>query len=245
MSWILLLIFFLGNFVQGAVGFGSTLIIVTLGSYFYSIPHILPVLTPIELVSLVWMVYRERAFVQKQDLFRHILPAMALGILFAFVFIPFGEHKGLGLAFAFFVTGVSVVELYRAVRKPEQEPQPFPAWQGNLLLFAAGIVQGVFATSGPLVVAYASRVLKDPRQFRATLMSLWCITSTVNSLRYVHGGFLNGETLQLSALGFAPVLLGTFVGERLHHRLNPAVFRPMVYVLLLISGSSLLLKFLW
>ena len=242
MTWVLAFILFLGNFVQGAVGFGSTLIIVTLGAYFFPISDILPVLAPLDLVILLGLAYRERAYINGRELVRKILPAMAVGMAFGFVFIPFGDHGGLRLAFAAFVTLLSIVELSRSVRGDGATPPPLSRWQGNLLLVAAGVIQAVFSTAGPLVVAYAGRVLTDRRVFRATLILLWCITSGTLLIRFGVGGFLTPDSLKMTGLGFFPVLLGTWTGARAHHHINPTQFRRLIYGLLLLGGISLLVK---
>lgn len=242
MTWVLAFILFLGNFVQGAVGFGSTLIIVTLGAYFFPISDILPVLAPLDLVILLGLAYRERAYIHMRELFRQILPAMAVGMTIGFVAIPFGDHGGLRLAFAAFVTLLSLLELTRGMRGDDATPRPLPPWQGKLLLVAAGVIHSVFSTAGPLVVAYAGRVLTDRRVFRATLILLWCITSATLMIRFGAGGFLTSESLKMTGLGFFPVLMGTWIGARAHHHINPTQFRRLVYGLLLLGGSSLLVK---
>lgn len=233
---------FLGFFVQAAVGFGSTLVIVTLGAHFFPIVTLLPVLAPLDIVMPWWVMSQDRAYINRNVLLQRILPFMGLGLLIGFWFVPFGEHKGLRTAFAAFVTGLAMLEIYRTLRRNPPPPKPMPQWQGIAWLLAGGLIHGIFTTGGPLIVAYASKALPDKRTFRATLATLWSIMSLVLTIRYTLSGHLTLETLKTCAWGMPCVMLGTYLGGKLHHRLDPQRFRLLVYCLLLVAGSTLLLR---
>jgi uncharacterized membrane protein YfcA len=54
-------------------------------------------------------------------------------------------------------------------------------------------------------------------------------------------GALSGDTVQLFFLGLPALALGTWLGFKLYGRLDDAMFRKAVLVLLLISGAALVI----
>jgi uncharacterized protein len=66
------------------------------------------------------------------------------------------------------------------------------------------------------------------------------LTSTV-SLSVA--GAVTAGTVKLYLLGLPAMLAGTWAGLRLYGRLNDAVFRKIILMLLLVSGVSLVVPF--
>jgi len=71
----------------------------------------------------------------------------------------------------------------------------------------------------------------------ATLLVL----AVARSVGYVGAGVFRLEDAMLIAASFLPVAIGTVIGDKLHDRLDPVVFRRAVGVLLIASGAGLLL----
>ena len=65
---------------QAMSGFGSVIIAVTLGSRFYPIEVLLPVVVPLDVLINAYIVTRTRAHVDRAVLFREIVPFMAVGL---------------------------------------------------------------------------------------------------------------------------------------------------------------------
>lgn len=111
----------------------------------------------------------------------------------------------------------------------------------HLLLVAGGAVHGAFASGGPFVVLYATRRLPDKGQFRATLCLLWATLNTALMVSYATRGLLGGEMMGLVA-GMLPFLAGgVIVGERVHGHVNEALFRKVVFSVLLCVGVVMVL----
>lgn len=239
MSPLLTLLLFLGFFTQAAVGFGSTLLIVTLGAFTLPMTVVLPVVSLLNIGMTSWTLYHDWKLVVWEELWRRLLPGMLLGTLLAFWWVPFGDHPELKRAYAFFVMTIALLELWRSFFPPpptQMKPLEAAAW-----ILAGGFVQGAFATSGPLVVAYVSRVLPDKRAFRATLAMLWLLMNVVLTLRYALGGFVTEPVLLQAGLGVIPVGVGVWLGNLAHHRLNAEVFRKGVATTLILAGLALVL----
>lgn len=109
-----------------------------------------------------------------------------------------------------------------------------------LVVVIAGIVHGLFLSGGLLLVIYALYAFKDKREFRATLATVWVILDAVMLINQTRLGLLNSETGLM--ILFALIPLAIVLGNRLHHKINQNTFVKQTYILLLISGMSLLLK---
>jgi uncharacterized membrane protein YfcA len=66
---------------QAMTGFGSTIIAVTLGANLYPIQFLLPILVPLDIVVNAFIVVRHQQHVDRQILFKTIIPIMGIGLL--------------------------------------------------------------------------------------------------------------------------------------------------------------------
>lgn len=100
---------------------------------------------------------------------------------------------------------------------------------GYLYLFAGGVVHGVFATGGPLIVLYSARKLTGKSEFRATMCMLWATLNTLLMIRYWADGQFTPE-LGRDLLFLLPFLAaGILVGEFVHSRVDELLFKKIVF----------------
>jgi uncharacterized membrane protein YfcA len=146
------------------------------------------------------------------------------------------------LGFAALVIAVAISELVRLARpRPTAPPPPRPALQ-VLVLGAAGVIHGLFATGGPLVVAIANRMFAAKATLRATLAVLWFTLNLVVLARLIAAGDLTTTTLGYSA-AMVPVLgVALAAGEWIHHRVSERGFRWLVAGLLAAVGAVLFVR---
>lgn len=116
-----------------------------------------------------------------------------------------------------------------------------PRWAGYILLFAGGIVHGMFSSGGPFVVLYASGAIKEKSQFRASLCVLWSTLNTIIIVTYMlKGRFSMQSFIDLGST--IPFLIGgIIVGEALHHKVNAKTFSIIVFSMLLATGVIMIL----
>lgn len=115
--------------------------------------------------------------------------------------------------------------------------------QGVLLgiVLAAGIIHGMFLSGGALLVLYAITVLKDKSIIRATLAPVWIILNVIILTQDAVAGHVTFHCLFLAVLCLPPVCLALYIGNLLHKRIPQDFFVRLTYILLIISGFSLLL----
>jgi len=104
------------------------------------------------------------------------------------------------------------------------------------------LVGTLFGTGGPFYVAYLQGRQLDKEAFRATFSTIFLLDGANRIASYALSGFLN-ERLFGILFWLAPMMvLGIFVGRRLHTNLSQTTFRRGISVLLILSGSILLFK---
>ncbi|MEW6440875.1 MAG: sulfite exporter TauE/SafE family protein [bacterium] len=226
--------------IQAMTGFGSLIIAITLGSHLYPVELLLATLVPVDVLLCAYIAARNRESIQGRLLLRGIVPFMGLGLASGIAVFQFVHGEALKRALGLLVVFLCSRELYRLVAG-RGNPAFLSAWKYRLYILAAGIVQGVFASGGPLTVYAVSRFNLPKAAFRSTLSSLWMLTNSVLAASYLATGRLTLETLRFVS-GLVPfVLLGLVIGDRLHHRVNEVHFRMAVFAVLILAGLSVLI----
>ncbi len=236
MDILLGLIIFLSYTIQAMTGFGSIVLAITFGSFFYPIKEILPILVMLDLLLNLYIISRHFSHVEKELLLRKIFPLMFAGAIFGLsIFKSYaGSSKRL---LGFVVTFLAGFELFNFYRRKEEEIRPEVL---NFFVFGSGVVEGMYASGGPLLVYVLNKLRLEKSAFRSTLALLWIVMDIVLIMAYVFMGILGrGEILK--TLLFLPVVgVSLYVGEFLHFRVDEKSFRLVVLYVLLIGGLSIL-----
>lgn len=111
-----------------------------------------------------------------------------------------------------------------------------------LLLGLAGIVHGIFVSGGPLLIGYLTKRIQDKVSFRATISTVWVVLNTIILLDDIRSGLWNPELVKIQAASIPFLLAGMAVGSRLYAKMSQRLFMLITYVLLFVSGISLLIK---
>lgn len=228
---------FLAWTIEAMSGFGSIVIALSLGALLLPIDSMLPVLVVLNVITSAWLAWRHRRHVDHVLLWRRILPAMLAGTLAGALMRDHVPGVALKTAFALLMLWFSLREL-RLLRRGHASAAHGEV-QTGFLLGGAGITHGLFASGGPLLVyALAGRSMEKAR-FRATLIMVWLLLNGVLALLFLLQGRLQAHAPEL--LLYLPVVaLAVYLGSHLHHRLDEARFRVMVFWLLLLVGAALL-----
>lgn len=231
-----------GFFVEAVAGFGGTVLALSLGATRFPIATVLAVFLPLNLALSAYLAIRHRAAIAGRALATTIVPPMLVGLAVGTGLAVVIDADAAKLGFAALVIAVAVRELVRLARpRPTVPPPPRPALQ-VLVLGAAGIIHGLFATGGPLVVAIANRMFAAKATLRATLAVLWFTLNLVVLARLLAAGDLTTTTVGYSA-AMVPVLgVALAAGEWVHHRVSERGFRWLVAGLLAAVGAVLLVR---
>lgn len=227
--------------VEAIAGFGSTIIAVTLGTHIYSIDFLVPVLVPPSIVLSAYIVARHRKELNIGVLFKRILPFAIIGLAIGVLIFNIVQGRALKIAYGVFVIVFSVFELYRLkVGADLKTPKEMSLLESSIWLISGGIMQGIYASGGPMIVYFAGRTLKDKGSFRCTLSALWLILNIILCISHLVSGKANAHTLAYSAALIPAVIIGIIIGEFLHKRIPERPFRYFVYILLIVAGVAML-----
>jgi hypothetical protein len=232
---------------EAATGFGATVIALTLAVNLMPIDAALPVLVPLNLAMSAWIVTRERAHVDRTLLWRRILPLMGAGLVVGLAIFDHVSMASLRRAFGAFVVVVAADGLWRlrsgatngsGDTAGSAGAQPLPAAVRGGAILGAGVIHGLFASGGPLLVWALGRSSLEKRGFRATLSSVWLVLGTGLVTAYAFRGRVGWESFGASAALLPAVVLAIALGEWAHRRLDELRFRRVVFGLLLVAGST-------
>lgn len=227
----------LAQTVETIAGFGSTIIALALGIHFIPLTEWVATLVIIGWLQSLWLVTRGWHHIQWRILFTRILPGCAIGLPTGIWLQNQLNPNALKYLLGIFVIFAALLELIR-MRKATARPL-HPAL-GHAIVAGGGFFHGMFASGGPMIVYFTSRVITAKSAFRATLSVLWLILNSILLITYTASGRINSPILTRAAFLLPALALGILAGEYLHHRLNEKIFRTIVYVLLLLTGIALL-----
>ena len=225
---------------QAMSGFGSTILALTLGIHLYPINVLLPVLVPLDMIVNLYIVARHYRHINRPHLFRSILPAMGIGVAAGIVAFQYIEGDWLKKLFGVLVILLSIRELFRLWRN-RQEKIALSNLKATGFVVAAGVVHGIYASGGPLLIYAVSKLNFSKSVFRSTLGAVWFIFSVILTASYVITGELTAHSIKLILMLLPVILIGIVLGEWLHHRIDEHRFKIFVFGVLLFAGLSICL----
>ncbi len=239
---LLLCVIALGAFIsEAAVGFGATVIAVTLGVQVVSIDVLLPAFVPVNMCLSAYLVVRHRRRIAWRVLALELAPPVLIGLAGGLLMFRLRETLYIKLAFALFVVTLAVIELWR-LRVVRAADPPLARPMAFVLLVLGGFVHGLFGTGGPMLVYVLRRLVDDKGVFRATLALTWLSLNTALMINFASLHLLGKSSALLSAALLVAVLPALIAGERLHRALDGRRFHTAVCLILLFAGSALAVR---
>jgi len=232
---LLFLVALLAAFTQSLTGFGSALVSMAV------LPGLIGIRTAAPLVALltvtvdVVLLARYRQALNLRAIWR-LVAALVLGVPLGILVLRRVEERFVLAILGAVIAGYALYALL-SLRLPRLE---HPAWAYGFG-FIAGVLGGAYNTSGPPVVIFGNCQRWPPSEFKGNLQGFFL----VNDLLVIAGHALSQNLTPLVLRDYLIVLpaliVGLFVGGRLDRRLDPALFRKIVLVLLVVMGLRLLL----
>lgn len=238
---------FAGYAVQTITGFGSTLLCVTFGALFLDIRTIVTLAVPISLLQTAYIAIRHHHDVRWRMLLVRILPLMGIGLgvgLLAVTELGQGAWlKPLFGVLTFLLASRELVLIYRRRHDAEGTPlTPLHPAAAYTSLFGAGILHGIFATGGPLLVYAISKEELTKGEVRSTLSIVWLVLNVALLAAFLLEGRYDAPMVTSLGVVLPGVGLGVLVGEWLHHRVDERRFRTSVFGLLLAASIALIVR---
>jgi len=232
-SWALvaaIIVILIGAMIQGLAGFGFSQFAIPLLVMFIISDELIPIMVVLSLFLNLMMIHDLRKDVQV----RRIWPLM-LGGLFG---IPLGTYlllvadaDDIKVLIGALILIFGLAQLFD-IRKQLKNERAAMAPVG----FAGGVLQGSVSMSGPPVILFFSNQGFTKQEFRASLIAFFLFMNIATLPVYLYAGLLTGPVLTSSMVLLPGMLVGTFVGTRLAHRIEENKFKKGVLVLVIIFG---------
>jgi uncharacterized membrane protein YfcA len=229
--------------VQTATGFGSTLICVTFGAHLIGLEEVIRLVVPISFLQTGYIVIRHRDGIGWSLLLRRVLPLMSLGMAFAFYLLTRVGGPWLGLAFGVIVLALSSRDLHRLRFANADLDKLISRPASVAALFGAGVIHGIYASGGPMLVYAIGREGLTKRVFRSTLSMVWIILNTILIARFAMAGDYDREMASDVLLLVPAVPFGILLGEWVHHKVDERSFKMAVLALLIAAAISLIVRY--
>lgn len=241
------IVILLTNIIHGITGFAGTILAMPPSLMLVGYDIAKPILNVLAIFSGVYVFVGNYKKIDWKELAK-IVVVMALGI-FGAVFIKglfVGKEHLLYKLLGLLVIGLSVQGFYKLLEDKPQNTEEQGSGKASIgtyaLLVLAGIIHGLFVSGGPLLTGYMTKRIKDKSVFRATISTVWVFLNTLVLLEDIQAGLWVPSTVKMLAISVPFLLAGMFIGSKLVARMSQMVFMKLTYILLFISGLSLLVK---
>lgn len=104
------------------------------------------------------------------------------------------------------------------------------------------MVHGMFVCGRPLLIGYLSKTIKNKVSFRATISTVWILLNSIILIDDIRVGLWNPGLIRTQLITVPFMITGMVVGSKLYKHMSQQVFIKLTYVLLFISGISLIVK---
>ncbi len=225
--------------IRGVTGFGSALLAVPLLVLFLPLRFVVPWIATLDVVAALLLTgFGWRANEVEWKEVSLLLPAagggIAVGVALLAELPPAWLSRVLGLLVVVF--GVrSVLNLQGSTR--------VSAWWSLPAGLAGGAIGALFATGGPPFVIYLSHRIRDKSRLRGTLSGLFLIEGGIRLAVLGAAGLLVQKgMLEALLLGIPLMVVGLYGGHHVHLNLSQRRLFALIGVLLVGSGTVLLLR---
>ncbi len=229
----------LGYFVLGLSGFGSALIMVPLLAWHQPLAVVVPLVLTLDLPMSAWTTWLNRQSARWDELWR-LLPGMLLGMALGVWLASHSHSRWPLVVLGVYVMVIGVRALHRTLSPARPQPMLSARW-ATLYGLGVGLVEGLFATAGPVVAAWLTRRFDDTAQLRASIPMVMTVAALMAMVGMgVEGRYDDGQILRQASTLLLPGLLAVWLGHRLSHRVPEARMRLLIHILLVASGAMLL-----
>jgi uncharacterized membrane protein YfcA len=161
-------------------------------------------------------------------------PGVAIGVLILRWANPAHLRAGIGVFLVLYA-------LYALLRPPIQLVRAAVA-ADVAVGFLSGILGGMTGFAGILIVIWSGMRGWPPDVQRGVFQPASVATVMMSGVALGLGGAISRDTIELFLIGLPALALGTWVGFALYGKLDPANFRRVTLVLLLLSGLPLIAR---
>lgn len=232
--FIFLMIILITNIIQGITGFAGTVLAMPFAILLLGIEVAKPVLNITTLIACILIVFESYKNIVWKECFK-MIAIMFIGVIIGeYIYRIFPVDLLLNIYAIFIILialkGIFIKQSYDLNEK---------VLIGVIIL--AGVIHGMFLSGGPLLIIYAVKKLQDKATFRATLAPVWIVLNSYLLIKQLLSGLISTQVVTLSIFAIPVLIAAIIIGKKLYEHMSQRFFLLLSYILLLISGISLIL----
>ena len=222
--------------VRGVAGFGSGLIAIPILTLMFPISIVVPLMVVLDYVASLSHGLKNRDEIRWKELLP-LIPFSIAGVMIALFFLSKSDAYLLTKALGVFIILFALYTLSGFTPKSGAAR----GW-GALAGLSGGMIGTLFGTGGPLYVTYFKARGLDKGAFRTTLAVTFLLDGAGRIVGYASTGFFNAEFFKLIAMALPVLAVFMYIGGHIHTKITQVQFQRAISVLLILSGTVLLLK---
>lgn len=223
-------------FIKGLCGFANTLIFTTILSFNSSNLSITPVELLLGFPTNLIIAWRERRSIN----WRICIPLTILMLAGNLPGIFLLKNTDSRIVKVFFGTVIVLIGAEMLLR--EYRPGKTRGSKAVLVLIGvmSGILSGMYGI-GAMLAAYVGRVTKDSHSFKANMCAIFLVENIFRLTMYLATGIITLEAAIRAAWLFPVMLLGLWGGIVSGNLLDERLVKKLVILMLILSGTALVL----
>lgn len=235
-------IVFLAYGVQTATGFGAALISLTLGAHLMAVGDLVLLILSLSLLQCGYIAIRYHGSIDWSFLLRWIGPFMGGGTAVGAYVSGYIDSSNLRRILGAMILTLSLIELYTSLRRRGSPARRLGPVGSALGLASAGLMHGVYAVGGPLLVYTMGRRNLDKETFRSTITVVWLVMNLGLVVFHAIAGHFTAELTGTLVALVPVVIVSVIAGERMFSLIGGPRFLQVVFGLLAIAALGLLLR---
>ena len=226
--------------LRGSTGFGAVVAMPLMGLVL-PLKVLVPTFTVLGLTAGATILGRARHFIAWNVMLR-LLPMTLIGVIIGLYFFTLLSAQTLTVALGVVVITYGLYSMGKTFRPHSDVSLP-----AGLVAPAAGLCAGVLGTTFGMMAAvlyaiYFDSIGMEKEKFRATMSAVLLALGVVRGFGYFAVGEYTRDVLLTLAITLPTMLIGIFIGDRVHTGLSELAFRRVISGALLLSGVALLWK---
>ena len=220
-----------GGLCQSVTGFGSAIIMMTL------MPELLPIHIAAGVTTIICCplgIYITYYYREALNLKRVLLPVILFSLSSWFAVQAAADFnmdklKALFGALLIFLS----IYFFCFSDRISVKPSVFSAVVCSTL---AGVMGGLFAVGGPLLVLYYLAVTDSKEEYMACVNVTLFLTNLSQTWARVSTGILSTGEISAIYFGVVGITIGFFIGNKISSRINKTRLKKLVYTFLAVTG---------
>ncbi|MFT5118701.1 MAG: putative membrane protein YfcA [Kiritimatiellia bacterium] len=233
---------YLAYCIFGIVGFGAILISGPVMAHFVPLTTIVPLLALIDFSASITNLTRDRAQIAWPELVPLLGFMVAGSLLGAFLLFSLKANIML-LLFGLLAILYPVYSIIKTAKK--QASKVFSRGWSVVFGSVGGIFSAMFGSGGFIYSIYIISRVENKVAIRATQSTLIGFSTLTRIAIFTFAGIYSGADFFLLLLATFPIMLiGIYSGRKIAHQLNRAQFMTIVQCLVMVSGLSLVIRYI-